>query len=134
VGMMVLTGPWHWVGLLGMPRRMAYFDYTNAAIAPQAWTVIVSTLGGFVLLASALLFVWVLATAKKTTEVTTAGAEAFTFSVAVHMPARMPLALNGFGIWVALMVALTVVNYGFPIAQLATLKNASVPAIPVGGR
>src|ERR1700712_3517322 len=37
VGMLVLTLPWHWVGLLGMPRRMAYFDYTNPAIAPQAW-------------------------------------------------------------------------------------------------
>ena len=29
VGMMVLTMPWHLVGLLGMPRRMAYYDYTN---------------------------------------------------------------------------------------------------------
>jgi cytochrome c oxidase subunit 1 len=33
VGMMVLTMPWHWVGILGMPRRMAYFDYTNPAMA-----------------------------------------------------------------------------------------------------
>ena len=27
VGMLVLSLPWHWVGLLGQPRRMAYFDY-----------------------------------------------------------------------------------------------------------
>ena len=52
----------------------------------------------------------------------------------MHVPAKVPLALNGFGIWVALMVALTVVNYGFPIAQLAVLKDASVPVIPVGAR
>jgi len=26
------------------------------------------------------------------------------------------------------------VNYGFPIAQLAVLKETSVPAIPIGGR
>ena len=32
------------------------------------------------------------------------------------------------------MIALTVVNYGFPIAQLAALKETSVPAIPIGGR
>jgi cytochrome c oxidase subunit 1 len=32
------------------------------------------------------------------------------------------------------MIALTVVNYGFPIAQLAALKDASVPVIPIGGR
>ena len=33
VGMMVLTMPWHLVGLLGMPRRMAYYDYTNPDVA-----------------------------------------------------------------------------------------------------
>jgi cytochrome c oxidase subunit 1 len=26
VGMIVLTFPWHWVGILGMPRRMAFYD------------------------------------------------------------------------------------------------------------
>ena len=130
VGMLVLTGPWHWVGLLGMPRRMARFDYTDPAIAPLAWPVVASTLGGFVLLGSALLFLYILATSRQQT----ASPEPFTFSVAVHAPAKVPLALNGFGIWVALMVALTVVNYGFPIAQLALLSDASVPVIPVGAR
>jgi cytochrome c553 len=37
--------------------------------------------------------------------------------------------LNGFAIWVTMMIALTVVNYGFPIAQLVTLKETSVPAV-----
>ena len=46
VGMMVLTLPWHWVGLLGMPRRMAYYDFSDPAIQPQAWTVVASTIGG----------------------------------------------------------------------------------------
>ena len=32
--MIVTTFPWHWVGILGMPRRMAYFDYTDPAISP----------------------------------------------------------------------------------------------------
>ena len=130
VGMMVLTGPWHWVGLLGMPRRMAYFDYNPPLIQPQAWTVVVSTLGGFVLLASALLFVFILASARKTAQ----PAEPFGFSIAVHAGAKVPAALNGFRIWVALMVALTVVNYGFPIAQLAMLPDTAVPAIPMGAR
>lgn len=130
VGMMVLTLPWHWVGLLGMPRRMAYFDYTHPAIAPQAWGVVVSVVGGFVLLASALVFVGILASARKSAT----HPEPFSFSVAVHSPGKTPSALNGFGIWVALMVALTIVNYGFPIVQLAMLKEASVPVIPVGAK
>src|SRR3954462_8922646 len=41
VGMIILTFPWHMVGVMGMPRRMAYFDYTNPEIAPQAVTVII---------------------------------------------------------------------------------------------
>jgi hypothetical protein len=32
VGMMVLSMPWHLVGLLGMPRRMAYYGYTHPAL------------------------------------------------------------------------------------------------------
>jgi cytochrome c oxidase subunit 1 len=128
VGMMVMTGPWHLVGLLGMPRRMAYFDFTHPALQAQAWTVVASTLGGLLLVVSALLFMAILAGARK------AGASPrpFTFSVAVHSLAKTPAALNGFSIWVALMIGLTVVNYGFPIAQLALLKGSAVPAIPIG--
>jgi cytochrome c oxidase subunit 1 len=130
VGMMVLSLPWHWVGLLGMPRRMAYYDYTHVDLQPQAWTVIVSAMGGALLVVSALLFIYILATARRTG----APAAAFTFSMPVHGPVRAPAALNSFGIWVAMMVALTLVNYGFPIAQLATLEGTSVPAVRVGER
>jgi cytochrome c oxidase subunit 1 len=31
-----------------------------------------------------------------------------------------------------MMIALTVVNYGYPIAQLAATPHASVPIIPIG--
>ena len=33
--MIVTTFPWHWVGILGMPRRMAYYDYADAALQPR---------------------------------------------------------------------------------------------------
>ena len=48
------------------------------------------------------------------------------------MPARIPVALNSFGLWLALMIGLTVVNYGYPIVQLMALKETSVPAVYVG--
>jgi cytochrome c oxidase subunit 1 len=48
------------------------------------------------------------------------------------MPARIPVALNSFGLWLALMIGLTVVNYGYPIAQLMVLKETNVPAVYVG--
>ena len=130
VGMMVMTLPWHWVGLLGMPRRMAYFDLSNPALDGQGWTLIAGSIGGLLLVLSALLFVFILARARRTD----AQPAPFTFSTPVHMPAKTPVALNGFSLWLALMIALTLVNYGFPIAQLAALKETSVPAIPIGGR
>jgi len=130
VGMMVMTLPWHWVGLLGMPRRMAYFDFTNPALDGQGWTLIAGSIGGLMLVLSGLLFVFILARARRTD----AQPAPFTFSIPVHMPATTPVALNGFSLWLALMIALTLVNYGFPIAQLAVLKETSVPAIPIGGR
>src|SRR5271157_2614018 len=49
VGMIVLTFPWHWVGILGMPRRMAFYDYTDPQIAPQAARVTMSVVGGAIL-------------------------------------------------------------------------------------
>ena len=130
VGMMVLSMPWHWVGLLGMPRRMAYYDYSNPALTPQAWTVTVSTLGGAMLVVSALIFIALLALAHR------ARGEArapFRFSLPVHAT-PVPAALNGFALWVGMMIVLTVVNYGFPIYQLATLKGGSVPAVFIGNR
>ena len=131
IGMMVLTIPWHLVGLMGMPRRMAYYDYSDPALAPQAWTVTMSAIGGFILLASGILLVYTLATAGRRR----AGAvEPFTFSREVHPSGHTPVALNRLGLWVAMMVALTLVNYGYPILQLASLKDASVPVIPIGSR
>jgi cytochrome c oxidase subunit 1 len=130
IGMLVLTLPWHWVGVLGMPRRMAYYDYSHPALQPQAWTVIVSTFGGLLLVISAFLFVFILARPRSKV----ATPPAYSFSQAVHAPAHTPVALNTFGLWVAMMVALTLVNYGWPIAQMAMLEDAYVPVIPVGSR
>jgi cytochrome c oxidase subunit 1 len=130
IGMIVLTMPWHQVGLLGMPRRMAYFDYTNPDIQPFAWTVIASAIGGAILVISGLLFIYILARAHAQPR-TTEGP--YRFSEALHEHATVPRALNGFAVWFVLMVVLTLINYGFPIWQLAQIETTSVPAVYVGG-
>ena len=56
----------------------------------------------------------------------------YRFSIAVHQPVRVPAALNGFALWLTLMIALTAINYGYPIAQLLALKGNAVPAVYVG--
>ncbi len=131
VGMIVTTFPWHWVGILGMPRRMAYFDFSDPAIAPQASSVTLSAIGAFILLISGLLFLFILARAHAAPS-TDAGA--YRFSVAVHPVRSVPLALNGYAIWVALMIGLTITNYGYPIAALVARQDTSVPAVYVGAQ
>ena len=130
VGMLVLSMPWHLVGLMGMPRRMAYYDYSHPMLQPQAWTVTVSALGGLLLVISALLFVFILARSSRKTGATV---PPFTFSRPAHGTEHTPVALNSFSLWVAMMIGLTIVNYGYPIVQLAMLNETSVPVIPIGG-
>ncbi len=131
IGMIVTTFPWHYVGILGMPRRMAYYDYSDPALAPQAAWVIMSVVGALILVASAVLFFVVLIRSHCGAKVKPAE---FAFSSAVHEPKTLPVALNSFGLWIALMIGLTVVNYGYPIAQLMSLKQPSVPAIYMGAQ
>jgi cytochrome c oxidase subunit I len=129
IGMLVTTFPWHYVGILGMPRRMAFFDYTSPAIAPDALSVAISSVGAVILVISGFLFLAILIRGYRARKVDPG---LYRFSVAVHQPVHLPAALNSFSLWLALMIGLTLVNYGFPIAQIMALKNTSVPAVYVG--
>ena len=118
VGMMVMTLPWHWLGLQGQWRRVAGFDYSNPMIAAWGPWVIVSLIGGVILLVSALLFVWNLLGAHFPERRRTAAAPApLEYAKAVHPPGRIPRALNGFGLWNVFVAILMAAAYGYPILQ-----------------
>src|SRR3981081_4453566 len=91
---MVTTIPWHLVGLMGQPRRMAFFDYRNSAIAPQAPYVVIAVIGGFIILLSSLLLIVNLFA----THFPPKGEVAYRvqFALAVNPPLRLPRVLNGF--------------------------------------
>ncbi len=129
IGMIVLTFPWHWVGILGMPRRMAFYDYSDPTLAAWAFPVVMSVIGGAILVVSGVLFIAVLIDGQRTPR---ADPGVYRFSVAVHEPRSVPAALNGFGLWLGLMVGLTVLNYGFPILNLLSVSGTAVPAVMVG--
>lgn len=131
IGMLVVTLPWHYVGLLGAPRRMAYYDYKMPGLESQAFWVSMSAVGGVVLAISGALFIYILAKSQFGPAVPQQG---FRFASAVHPVERVPAALNSFGLWVALMIGLTVVNYSVPIVQLLKLPQTSVPAVVVGAQ
>jgi cytochrome c oxidase subunit 1 len=131
IGMIVTTFPWHYVGILGMPRRMAFYDYSDPALAADALPVMMSVLGGLLLLTSGILFLVILIRGQRAPR---SEAPPYRFSVAVHEPSFVPSALNSFGLWVALMIGLTVINYGFPIYQAAAQRGTAVPAVYIGAQ
>jgi cytochrome c oxidase subunit I len=114
IGIMVMTLPWHIVGLSGQPRRVGTFDYSYPQTAWWAPWTLVSTAGGAIMLVSALHFVWILATAYRSTAQTEVRVS---YALAVHPPHRLPAALNGFALWNWLVLFLMLVAYGYPIAQ-----------------
>lgn len=114
IGMMVMTLPWHWLGLQGQWRRVANFNYADPIIAGWGPYVILSFGGGLVLLASAILFVRNLAVLHAGRS---AAASEPLFSLAVHPPVTVPAALNGFRLWNVLVLLLMLFAYGYPIAQ-----------------
>jgi len=131
IGMLVVTLPWHYVGLLGAPRRMAYYDYQMPGLEAQAFWVGMSAVGGLILVVSGALFIYILAKSQFGPAVAQKG---FRFASPVPPVERVPVALNTFGLWVALMIGLTVVNYSVPIFQLLKLPQTSVPAVVVGAQ
>ena len=131
VCMLVTTLPWHVVGVMGQPRRMAYYDYSDPGLAPQAIWVSLSAIGGFVLVFSALLLVGVLLASHRRRA---AAIPPLAFSLALNPPRTLQASLNGFGVWVLLVVALTVTNYGYPIVQSLLLPSTGVPAYRVEAR
>jgi cytochrome c oxidase subunit 1 len=109
---------------------MAYFDYTNGELAAQAIPVILSVVGALIVLVSAAMFIAILLRAHQAPRVEPVE---YRFSAAVHQSDTVPAALNSFRLWLALMIGLTVFNYGYPVMSLLTRAGTSVPAIPVAG-
>jgi cytochrome c oxidase subunit 1 len=113
---MVMTLPWHWLGLQGQWRRVSNFNYADPIIAGWGPWVIVSFAAGLVLLASALLFVGNLLALHRSPLPAVVRP---LYSLAVHPPQRVPAALNGFALWNVLVFVLMLLAYGYPIAQFA---------------
>jgi cytochrome c oxidase subunit 1 len=126
VGMMVLSMPWHFVGLMGQPRRMAYFDYSDPAMAGIGPWVVVSFVGAVILFVSVVLLVLALfATHIEPRR----AVPPMAYALALDRDRPVPRALNGFAVWATMMILLTVVNYGYPIAQYFMLDTHESAAV-----
>jgi cytochrome c oxidase subunit I len=129
-GMLITTIPWHVAGLMGQPRRVATFDYANPLMARMGPLVIISVIGGLILLIAAVLLIVILVRSHFGERTV---AEPLRYALAVNPPVRVPASLNGFALWNAIVLVLMVVAYGYPIGQFFILKQHTVPAVAVTG-
>src|SRR6267154_5594650 len=127
-GMLITTIPWHIAGLMGQPRRVATFDYTDPLIAPMSPLVIISVFGGFILLSAAILLIVILVRSHGGERT---ASEPMRYALAVNPPVSVPPTLNSFGLWNAIVAVLMILAYGYPIGQFFFLKQHSVPAVAV---
>jgi cytochrome c oxidase subunit 1 len=126
IGILVLTVPWHYVGLLWMPRRTAYTPYDAEYVAQwEPWTSIMG-LGGIILGISALLFITVLVR----THLGRAPAEDRTlrFAEPIHPVLSLPKPLNGFALWNTILVVYMAAGFGYPIAQFFIMDTQNALA------
>jgi cytochrome c oxidase subunit 1 len=126
-GMMITTIPWHITGLMGQPRRVAVFDYSDPFVASMGPLVIVSVIGGAILLASAILLIVILVRSQLGERRLEAPLR---YALALNPPKTVPASLNGFALWNAVLLVLMLFAYGYPIGQFFVLKS-KVPAYEV---
>ena len=115
IGMLVLTLPWHILGLLGQPRRIGFAPYGDEVTAPWEPYMILMLIGGVILTISALLFVINIFFThfKKKAAVK----PVMEYAESLHPVMNLPKLLNGFGFWSVVIAIYMIASYGYPIIQ-----------------
>ena len=124
-GILILTVPWHVAGLMGQPRRYAIFDYSDPAVARTAPLVELSVLGGFVLLVSVCCFLYILVRSSVGESASDMATDRY--SLSIRAPRNVPPLLNNLGFWNAILFALLVISYAYPVATFFFLHHQNAP-------
>ncbi len=121
IGMVVLTFPWHVLGLDGQPRRISVTPYDTPLVAAWQPIELMMILGGGLLFFSGVLLIINLlrshggsATVPATTDM---------FAEPPQPLLKLPPLLNGIGFWFWVLVIYMVVSYGYPIGQFFLLET-----------
>jgi cytochrome c oxidase subunit 1 len=122
IGMVILTTPWHVLGLLGQPRRISSVVYNN--LLTLAWKPyeFMMIFGGLILLGSACLFIYVLAKTQlnPTKEVF---AEEIEYAEPIHPVTSLPEYLNDLKLWNKVIAVLMAISFGYPILQFFFMET-----------
>jgi cytochrome c oxidase subunit 1 len=122
IGMSIMTTPWHVLGLLGQPRRISSVVYNNLLTLSWGPYELLMIFGGFVLLCSACLFVYLLFKTQfsATTEVFSGEVE---YAEPLHPIGTLPEYLNDITLWNKVIAVLMLISFGIPILQFFFLDT-----------
>jgi cytochrome c oxidase subunit 1 len=113
IGMLVLTLPWHYLGILGQPRRISSTPYDDPLV--QQWDIHEQAMivGGVILFFSSLMLIWNLYKTHSSSEEKLE----MEYAEAIHPAPRVPHLLNSFAFWNVVIAIYIIASYGYPIAQ-----------------
>jgi cytochrome c oxidase subunit 1 len=124
-GMLVLTLPWHVLGLLGQPRRISSSPYDSPLVEQWIPYEVAMIAGGSILMVSTILLLYNLwkthgnGQHEANTEVE--------YAESLHAELRLPKLLNGFAFWNVILLIYMVASYGYPIIQFFILETHGTP-------
>jgi cytochrome c oxidase subunit 1 len=128
IGILVLTIPWHQVGLLWMPRRTAWMPYDPEFVAQWRPAITIMAVGGAILAVSALLFIVALLKGH-VGKLATEGTD-MEWAEPIHPVLALPRPLNGFALWNWILVIAMAVSFGYPLLQFFFIDTHN--ALPWG--
>lgn len=129
IGMWITTMPWHYLGLVGQPRRVDTFQaYQQAEELVRSWdfSMLIMNVGALILLASGLMFVFILYMTSRQPTVTQAEREV-SYAEAIHPPLKVPNLLNSLAFWNWAMLIYLVASYGYPVLQFWFIGTPESP-------
>lgn len=126
IGMLVLTLPWHVLGLIGQPRRIGVPPYAEEVTAPWAPYEFLMFIGGIILVISSFLLILNLVLTHMKGKAATP--PVMEYAEPMHPVMNIPKLLNGFGFWTVVIVIYMIASYGYPILQFFLMEtNGTFP-------
>lgn len=121
IGMSLLTTPWHYLGLLWMPRRTAFLPEGPEFVAQwQPWMYVMAVAAIPLVISAILLVVNLLLTHRNRTP---APEPEIRYAEPVRAVLSLPATLNGFAFWNMLLVVFMVTSFGYPIFQFFLMET-----------
>ena len=121
IGMLVLTIPWHQLGLTGQPRRVSSTPYDASLVEQWGMSEAAMVVGGLILLVSALMLVWgLLKTHGSMQPVVNPDV---VYAEPLHPVVRLPRLMNGFAFWNLILLVYMVASYGYPVLKFFLMET-----------